>query len=53
MTIGTDSVVIIALHDGNYCVINTYSETKALSYSCIVCVCGKNIGSEPWIKTIC
>ena len=53
MIIGTDSVVIIALHDGVYCVMSTYSETKALNYSCIVCVCGKHICSEPYIKRIC
>ena len=53
MIIGTNTVVIIALHDSNYCVMNTYSETKALNFSCIVCVCSHNICSEPWIKTIC
>ena len=53
MTIGTDTVVIIVMHDNNYCVLITYSATKALNCSCIVCVCSHNIYSEPWNKRVC
>ena len=53
MTIGTDTVVIIVMHDNSYCVLITYSDTKALNCSCIVCVCSHNIYSEPWNKRVC
>ena len=53
MTIGTDTVVIIIMHDNNYCMLITYSGTKALNCSCIVCVCSHNIYSEPWNKRVC
>ena len=53
MTIGTDTVVIIIMHDNNYCMLITYSATKALNCSCIVCVCSHNIYSEPWNKRVC
>ena len=53
MTIGTDTVVIIIMHDNNYCMLITYPATKALNCSCIVCVCSHNIYSEPWNKRVC
>ena len=53
MSIGTDIVDIIIMHGNNYCMLITYSGTKALNCSCIVCVCSHNIYIEPFHNSVC